>query len=427
MQMKKRINKLTGETLYEGTHPSGLKIVIMPKPGYRQNYAIFGTRYGSVDSEFIVPGENEITKVPDGIAHYLEHKMFDMPDGTNIFDEFSKNGANANAFTSFHMTAYLFSATSKLYENLETLLKYVQTPYFTQESVEKEQGIIGQEIKMYEDSASWKVFFNLLNCLYQKNPVRLEIAGTVESISHITEKYLYRCYNTFYNLSNMLLFVAGDLDVEKTVRTIHKSIRENKPFTEEIKRIYPEEPREIAKSYCEQHLSVAQPLFMIGFKDHDVGYGGEPLLVKTIEMNILTTMLFGKGSKLYQTLYEEGLINASFGAEYNPEVSYCFTAIDGESKDPKRVYEMILDYISDYEPNEEDFDRIKKVVWGDYIRSYNDLEEFAHTYLSLAFTGADYFDYHSAYEKVTFENTKKRFYEQFHRDCSALSVVLPTE
>ncbi|MBQ8300925.1 MAG: insulinase family protein [Clostridia bacterium] len=200
MELNYKKSDITGEELYYGKHSSGLGVYIIPKTDYSKTYAIFGTRYGSVDSDFVEPGESEVTSVPDGIAHYLEHKMFDQPDGSNVFDKFSKYGGNANAFTSFNVTAYLFSATSNVEENLETLMDYVQSPYFTEESVQKEQGIIGQEIRMYDDSGSWKLFFNFLNCLYKEHPVKKEIAGTVESISDITADYLYKCYNTLYNI-----------------------------------------------------------------------------------------------------------------------------------------------------------------------------------------------------------------------------------
>lgn len=220
MQLSKKTNSLTKETMFYGIHPSGLGIYIIPKKDYTKTYAIFGTRYGSVDSKFVVPGEKDLTEVPDGIAHYLEHKMFDQPDGSNVFDKFSKYGANANAFTSFNMTAYLFSATSNIEENLETLLDYVQSPYFTDESVQKEQGIIGQEIGMYDDNGGWRVFFNFLDCLYNYHPVKKDIAGTVESISHITAEYLYKCYNTFYNLSNMSIVVVGNIDPQKILSVI---------------------------------------------------------------------------------------------------------------------------------------------------------------------------------------------------------------
>lgn len=423
-------DKLTGENIYYKKHESGLSIYIMPRKGYSSSYAIFGTKYGSVDSKFIVPGENEVTKVPDGIAHYLEHKMFDQPDGSNVFDKFSKYGGEANAFTSFNMTAYLFSATANFNENLEVLMDYVQSPYFTKESVEKEQGIIGQEIRMYDDNAPWRLFFNFLGLMYNNNPVKLDIAGTVESISKIDHELLYKCYNTFYNLSNMTIMVTGDLDENKVLEVIEKNIKSNVPFTEEIKRIYPDEPENVAGKYKEQKISVANPLFMAGWKDNDVGYSGKKLLKKIIEMEILTEMLFGKGSKLYEDLYKKGLINQSFSCEYSPQKDYGYTAIEGESMDPKKVYDEVSNYIENLRKtglSEDDFYRIKNVIWGDYIRSYNDIESYAHTFLTMSFLDINYFDYYDEYNKVTFDDISKRFIEQFDNEVSVLSVIYPND
>ncbi len=428
MKLNKKTNSLTGETLYYGTHSSGLDIYIMPKEGYSGSYAIFGTKYGSVDSKFIVPGEKEVTEVPDGIAHYLEHKMFDQPDGSNVFDKFSRYGGNANAFTSFNITAYLFSATSNVEENLKALLDYVQSPYFTEESVQKEQGIIGQEIRMYDDSGDWKVFFNFIGCLYNDNPVKKEIAGTVESISEITADYLYKCYNTFYNLSNMAIVVAGNVDAEKILEVIEGGIKKNEPFDEEIKRIYPEEKKEVCKKYAEHSLSVAMPLFMTGFKDNDTGYGGKKLLKKSIETEILLKMIFGKSSRLYKKLYDGGFITQNFSSEYEMQPDYAFSSISGESKEPQKVYDMIMeeiDRIGSEGLNEDDYNRIKKVIWGDYIRSYDDIEGYSVTYLQMQFKGIDYFDYYDVYKEVTFDDVKKRFKEHFVKENSALSVVKP--
>lgn len=428
MELKHITSEITGEEMYFGTHPSGLGIYLIPKKDYSKTYAIFGTRYGSVDSKFIVPGESEITEVPDGIAHYLEHKMFDQPDGSNVFDKFARCGGNANAFTSFNMTAYLFTATANVEENLEALMDYVQSPYFTDETVQKEQGIIGQEIRMYDDSGNWKLFFNLLNCLYQNHPVKKEIAGTVESISHITPEYLYKCYSTFYNLSNMSIVVVGNFDVHSVLGVIEKGVKKNEPFSEEIKKIYEEEPDEIAKPYSEQALSVATPLFMIGFKDNDTGYDGQKLLKKYIEVNIILKMLFGKSSKLYKELYEKGLINNSFSAEYSMQPSYAYSALDGESSDPKAVYDAVIaeiDRVRNEGLCEEDFDRIKKVLWGDYIRSHNDVEDYAGTFMQLLFMNIDYFNYYDVYKTVTFDDVKKRFDAHFKKERSALSVVKP--
>lgn len=428
MELNYTKNSVTGEEMYYGTHSSGLGIYIIPKKGYSKTYAIFGTRYGSVDSKFVVPGEKELTEVPDGIAHYLEHKMFDQPDGSNVFDKFSKYGGNANAFTSFNMTAYLFSATANIEENLETLMDYVQSPYFTEESVQKEQGIIGQEIRMYDDNGGWKLFFNFLNCLYQNHPVKKEIAGTVESISHITADYLYKCYNTFYNLSNMSIVVVGNVDAARIAQVIEKGVKKNEPFGEEIKKVYPEEPKEIEKDYAEQSLSVAMPLFMLGFKDTDTGYGGERLLKKSIEINILLKMLFGKSSKLYKDLYEKGLINNSFSLEYTMQPDYGYSSIDGESSDPKAVYDAVINEVERVRKeglSREDFERIKKVMWGGYIRSQNDVEDYAVTFMQHLFMGIDYFNYYDVYKTVTFEDVKNRFDEHFVKESSALSVVNP--
>ena len=423
-----REDKHTGEKLYSARHESGLGIYIIPKPEYSGTYAILGTRYGSVDSEFVVPGEKEPICVPDGIAHYLEHKMFDQPDGSNVFDKFSKYGGNANAFTSFNITAYLVSSTSNFEENLSTLLDYVQSPYYTDETVEKEQGIIGQEIRMYDDNPGWKLFFNFINCLYSEHPVKKEIAGTVESISHITADYLYKCYNTFYNLSNMSLVIAGNVDIQSASKVIEEGIKKNEPFTEPIKKIYPQEPKEIKSQYVEKKMAIASPMFMMGFKDNDVNISGRELLKKDIEMRILMRMLFAKGSDIYKKLYESNLINSTFSLDYTVQPDYGFTSLDGESKNPKEVYETILDELEKLNKtglSYEKYERAKKVVWGRYIRMYNDIEDLSTTFMQYLFMGVDYFDYYDVYKSVTFEDVENRFKEHFKREYSALSVINP--
>ncbi len=431
MELLYKKSDATGEELYYGTHTSGLKIFIIPKKGYSNNYAIFGTRYGSVDSEFVVPGDKTVTKVPDGIAHYLEHKMFDQPDNSNVFDKFSKYGANANAFTSFNMTAYLFSATSNIEENVETLLDYVQSPYFTDETVSKEQGIIGQEIRMYADNGGWKVFFNLLNCLYHNHPVKKEIAGTVESISKITPELLYGCYNTFYNLSNMAIVIVGDVDPQKMVQTVCHNIKKSEPFSEDIKRVYAkDEPDTVVKPYIEQKLSVSTPLFMIGYKDTDTGYTGQKLLKKSIEIKILLQMLFGKSSAVYKQLYYSGLINQNFSTDYTMQPDYAFASIEGESKNPKEVYEAIkaqIERVQSEGLSEDDYNRIKKVLWGKHIRSQNDVDEIGTEFIQLQLMGIDYFDYYDVYSKITFDDVNNRFITFFENSRSALSVVNPVE
>lgn len=283
---------------------------------------------------------------------------------------------------------------------------------------------------MYDDNAPWRLFFNFLGLLYNNHPVKLDIAGSCESIAEIDEKLLYRCYNTFYNLSNMTLFVTGAFDAEETLRVIENNIKNNVPFSEEIKRIYPEEPKSVAGRYKEQKISVATPMFMMGWKDNDVGYGGNALLKKSIEMEILLEMIFGKSSELYNELYDEGLINQSFSVEYSPQISYAYTAVEGESKDPDAVYARITEYVDELRRrglSEEEFLRIKKVIWGDYIRSYNDIEGIAHSFLSMSFLDISYFDYFEEYERITFEDIKKRFMQQLDNEYCVMSVIRPTE
>lgn len=428
LNFKKQENQYTGEVLYCAKHESGLGVYIIPKEEYSGTYAIFGTRYGSVDSEFVVPGETEAITVPDGIAHYLEHKMFDQPDGSNVFDKFSEYGGNANAFTSFNITAYLVSSTANFEENLATLLDYVQSPYYTDETVAKEQGIIGQEIRMYDDNPGWKLFFNFINCLYKEHPVKKEIAGTVESISEITADYLYKCYNTFYNLSNMSLVITGKVDVKSAAKVIEAGIKNNEPFTEPIKKIYPDEPKEIATPYVEKAMAIASPMFMMGFKDNDVNITGDELLKKDIEIRILMRMLFAKGSDIYKKLYDENLINSTFSLDYTLQPDYGFTSLDGESKDPKKVYDTILAELRKVQKDglcEADYERAKKVIWGRYIRTHNDIEDLATTFMQYLFMGVDYFNYRDVYNSVTFTDIKNRFNNHFTAENSALSVVKP--
>lgn len=421
-------NEKTGENLYVGKDKSGLSVYIMPRKDYSATYAIFATKYGSVDSDFYVAGEREVTHVPDGIAHFLEHKMFEQEDGSNVFESFSKVGAMCNAYTSFNLTGYLFKSAEKPYESLEILMDYVQKPYFTKENVDKEQGIIGQEINMGDDDPNWVVLFNFLKGMYHKNPVRLEIAGTVESIAEIDAEVLYKCYNTFYNLSNMALVLMGDIDPEKAGAVIEKSIIKTDAPIGEIKRVYPDEPESVCDAVKIKKMNVSMPLFMMGFKDNDIGYGGEKLLKKNIEIDILTEILFAKSSPLYEKLYNEGLINRKFGAEYEPQVDYGFTVLEGESKDPKKVYDEVMDYIENLKKSgisEEDFERIKKVIWGRYIRSYNDIGGFSHKFISYNFMDIDYTKYYDVYKDVTYQDVVKRFESHFDKKYSVLSIIEP--
>lgn len=425
MVFEKIEDKRLNEVLYKGVHKSGLTVYVLPKPEHSKSYAAFATNYGSIDYRFIIPGEGDYTEIPDGVAHFLEHKLFEQPDGSNAFDSYSMTGASANAFTSFNSTVYLYSCTDRYYENLEILLDFVSNPYFTKENVDKEQGIIGQEIRMYDDDPGWRVFFNLLDCLYVNHPVKKDIAGTVESIGEIDKDLLYKCYNTFYNPTNMILFACGNVDCEKIEQLVNKYVTAN-PNTE-IKRFLPEEPKVINKKYKEQKLSISTPLFQIGFKDTDVGYGGTKLLRKEIITSILLEILLGEGSDLYNKLYTEGLINDSFDADFEAEISYGFSSFSGESTDPDKVLDTILQAFSNMEFNEEEFERAKKVELARYLRMWNSVEGVSNTMVSDLFKGINIFEYSDVVKDITLDDVKLRFKEHFDEKNCAMSVIKPYE
>ncbi|MDE4542068.1 pitrilysin family protein [Thermoanaerobacterium sp. R66] len=417
-------NDLIKEKMYKYEHKSGLNVFVMPKKGFIKQYAIFATHYGSNDREFIIPGESEPTHVPDGIAHFLEHKMFEEESGS-IFEEFSKNGASANAYTNFTTTAYLFSCTDNFYSNLRLLLDFVQRPYFTDENVEKEKGIIAQEIRMYDDDPSWRLFFNMLGGLYHVHPVKIDIAGTIESISKIDKDILYKCYNTFYHPSNMVLFVIGDIDVDKVAEIVNDSVK-SKKRDGHIKRIYPDEPTKINKNYVEQKMSVSMPLFNIGFKDNDIGYGGKRLLKRDITTQICLEILAGRSSDLYEELYNDGLIDTTFDVEYVGEVDHGYSIIGGQSVDPEAVKKALIAKISSiYKVDDADFYRIKRKLLGRFIKSFNSVESIAHNFISYYMKDINILDFTSVIEDITPDDVLNRFKTHFNEDNCVLSVVKP--
>lgn len=417
------------ESLYYSKLKNGLEVFVLPKKGYSKQFAIFATNFGSVDMKFSVPGKQSCVEVPAGVAHFLEHKLFEEKKG-NVFDKFSRLGASANAYTNFTNTAYLFSSTSNFYQSLEVLLKFVQSPYFTRENVEKEKGIISQEIRMYDDNGEWKSLFNMLQSMYHSHPVRIDIAGTVESISGIDKDILYTCYNNFYHPDNMLLFVAGDVDVKRTVdlarqNTFQKGLVERR---EEIKRYFPEEPPGILKERIEQRLAVAQPIFNIGFKDPDVGFGGQRLFVKDIATTIMLEMLFGKGTDLYQRLYREGLINNSFSFDFVAEKDYSYSMLAGESPDPDRLFHIVRETVRGMESEQlgdEDFRLTRNKLLGRYLRYFDTLEYIASNFVSYHFKGANFLDFVELLEGMELELVRQRFEEHIKPCAAALSLVIP--
>lgn len=422
MNIKEVRNELLNEKYYDIDHPSGLKILVMPKENYSSTYAIFATKYGSIDT-MIQMSDGSFKEIPEGTAHFLEHKLFESED-LDAFERFAKTGASANAYTSFERTGYLFSCSANFKKNLEILLDFVQNPYFTQATVEKEQGIIGQEIDMYKDAPDWEVMFNCLRTMYHNLPVRIDIAGTQESIAQITAKTLYGCYDNFYNLHNMVLAVAGNADVDEIVEVADKVLKPVEGKMAQRKVI--DEPEEVIDSYIEEKLSVATPQFMFGFKESwDTP---ERTTKEEISMEILLDMISGQSSELYKRLFDGKLINNSFGFEYFTGFGYSCVLFAGESNDPKKVAEEIVGEIGKFRETGFDktaFERTKKKLYGRMIMGMNDIEGIANNMAVSYFAGEDVFTDFEIFKTVTLDDVNDIFKKTLDENRSVLSVINP--
>ena len=412
------------EKLYIEKLENGLTVIILPRKTTQKKYAMWGVNFGSIDNHFINPDNNEEINIPDGVAHFLEHKMFEQPNGTNSLDVLSSMGVEANAYTTNDYTTYLFECTDNFYEALDELMDYVQNPYYTDENVEKEKGIIAQEINMYDDYPAWKVYMNALKCLYKNNQIKIDIHGTVDSINKINKEVLYNCYNTFYTPSNMLMVITGDFEPENLVEEIKKRIIKNENKGN-IKRIYHEEPEEINKEKETAIMDVNNPIFVIGFKDKRLENKTEQVK-KHIAIEIILNILLGKSSKLYKKLYNEGLIMAQPDLEYEFSKKYAHIVISGQSNNPEKIQEELkkeIENIKEQGLEEEHFNRIKKKIYGDYISEYNDVSNIARMIMTDYFKDINSFEYIENHKQVTKEYTEKILKEVFDLNKMVISIV----
>jgi predicted Zn-dependent peptidase len=414
------------ETLVTDRLPNGLTVHVLPKPGFHKTYATFTAKYGSIDNHFRLEGRDPL-KVPDGIAHFLEHKMFEEPQG-DVFATFAAQGASANAFTTFDRTTYLFSATDQIPANLETLLNFVQNPYFTEPSVEKEKGIIEQEINMYRDNPDYRVYFGLIEALYQKHPVRIDIAGTVDSIYKITRELLYECYNTFYHPSNMSLFVVGSVDPGEILLLVRDNQAKKKVEKQgAIERLFEEEPPEVRMPQERIRLAVSMPKCLIGFKDASVPAGGQALLQQELETKLLLDILFSPSSEIFEKLYDEKLITDQFATEYNTGPGYAFSIIGGDTRDPdalvKRLREEVERLLERGGIGETDFERMRRKKIGAFLRMLNSPEAIANEFTRCRMREMDLFEVLGTYERMTPDQINRRFETLFRWDRSAVSIV----
>lgn len=426
MKFEKVTSSVLNECFYTGVHESGLKIILIPKKDSPVTYAVIGAKCGSLDSVFKVEGEESFTRVPDGIAHFLEHKMFECEDG-DAFLKYSKTGASANAFTSFDKTCYLFSCTHGFYESLDILLDFVQRPYFTKETVDKEQGIIGQEIKMYEDNPGWVMYYSLLEALYCENPVRTSIAGTVESISHITAELLHYCYNAFYNPANMTMAVCGDIDVSKTAEFIGERIRPATPrkvISQEFN-----EPAKVNNPFVSKRMPVSMPLVAIGYKD-TVPADPYENAKRAAAADVILEALFGTASEFYCEHYDKGDINNSFECDYTHGRGYALTVFEAESREPEKLVAMIKEHVASAVKQgiaQEDFDIAKRKLYGAEVISFDSAESLGDAAVACDFAGIDIFTDINTLNELTLEDCNKVLKDIFKEESSAVSVIYPLE
>ena len=413
-----------GESVYRETLPNGLQIYVVPRSGFAKKYAFFATRYGGMDTRFLLDGQWLDT--PAGIAHYLEHKMFDTKEG-NALQELATNGAEPNAFTSNAMTGYYFDSTDHFEENLKILLSFVSIPYFTEESVAKEQGIIAQEIRMIEDNPDWQIYTRMMQCLYANSPVRTSIAGTVESISHITADTLYQCHKAFYTPANMVLTVVGDVDPQEIVRIAERILPGESGTV--IPRDYGTEPMEVAQKESSIQMEVSSPQFLIGFKC-DPAQDGEDFMRTSLIGDMACDILLGDSSPLYLRLYDEGLINTSFGGAYEmlPGAAYLYAG--GDSKESRRVAEEICKESARLvkEGIDEDFyQRVRRAAFGSNLRGLNSFENTAVSLTEGYFHSYDPLRFPQVFDSITKADIADFLRQNITPERSVFSEILPKE
>src|SRR5690625_3975932 len=395
------------ETLYKKILPNGLTVFLIPKKVMEKTLAIFATDYGSIHSTFVPIGETEAITVPEGVAHFLEHKLFEKKD-RDVFTDFSKQGASANAYTSFTKTAYLFSATSNIEQNVKTLLDFVQEPYFSDETVEKEKGIIAQEIMMYDDQPGWQLFMNTIKNMFHEHPVNIDIAGTVDSIQTITKEHLYTCYNTFYHPGNMTLFIAGNFNYKSMLKLIENNqAQKTFPQTQPIKRIFPDEPDTVVRKEQTITMPVSMPKCSVGIKKIPDKMSAEQLVIYDLIEQMLLDFYYSKSGIFYQELYKNELIDHSFGYSSTLENNFGYVIISSSTSEPDLFAEKVkeqLHSVKSLQLEETDIEKMKNKRIGQLLRSMNSLESIANNYVHYDSHGVDFFELIEIIQRLTKED-----------------------
>ena len=424
--MQKIENRLIKEKVYIEKLESGFTIYCIPKKNTKKKYAICGVGYGSNNNHFIIEKEknNKEMTIPDGVAHYLEHKMFEQKSGVNSLDSLSSLGVDANAYTTNDHTAYLFECTDNFEKALDELLDYVQNPYFTDENVEKERGIISQEIKMYEDDPDWKVYINCMNALYVNNPIKIDVAGSVESIKRINKEILYECYNNFYVPENMVLILVGDFNPKNIIREAkEKIIIKNRTKAKLIKL---PEPLEINKKEIIEKMDISIPIFTIGYK---VNLNEEEKIKRSVAIEILLEIIFGLSSDTYQELYKKGYIYENLVTSFEwSNADYAHILIQGKSFNLDKIKNIINEKIEEIKNkgiSEEIFEMAKRKTYGLYVREFNDVSSEATIFITNYFKQIIPFDYIEEFKNISKEYLMDVLKEVFEESKEVVSIIMP--
>lgn len=409
--MNEKYYKQIDEKVYEAELNNGLKLFIIPKKGFQKTFVTYTTQFGSLDNKFKPHGSDTYVTVPDGVAHFLEHKLFENEE-EDLFTAFAEDNAQVNAFTSFDRTSYLFSATDNVDRNIKRLLTMVETPYFTKETVDKEKGIIEEEIKMYQEQPGYKLMFNTLKAMYETHPIRVDIAGSVESIYEITKDDLYLCYETFYHPSNMVLFVVGDVDAEHIYEVIaeHEDKRDkvNQP---KIVRDALNEKSEVNEFNVTESMKLQSPRLMLGFKNETLkNEPNEAYVKRDLEMTLFYEMVFGEETDFYQTLLNQDLIDETFGYQFVLEPTYSFSVITSATQYPDKLKALLLEELENTQgklSDAEAFNLLKKQFIGEFISGLNSPEYIANQYTKLYFEGVSLFDLLDIVESITLDSVNE--------------------
>lgn len=425
--MEKKHYQTINETLYHQQMDNGLNVYLLKKEGFSKTYGLFATNFGSVDTTFVPLQEEEMIKVQDGIAHFLEHKMFEMEDG-DASDKFSQLGASTNAFTSSNRTAYLFSTGSNEVACTELLLDFVQDIYLTEENVEKEKGIIAQEIKMYDDDPDWQNYFGAIQNMYHDHPFAIDIAGTVESVYATTKEELLKCYHTFYHPSNMVLFVVGQIDPESLMKVIEQN-QANKTFlpANEIKRHICKEKKTVKCKETIQKMDVFMPKITMGIKVNDIPTNPTDRVKREMACHLILDHLFSKSSEVYNDWLNKGWINDTFGGYYIQERDYACLQIGGDTNYIEELRQALIDLIvslPELTISKPSFERLKRKMMGSYIMSYNSIENIANAFIRYYFEGFSSFDLIDTLDNLTYDDVKDTL-SIFDIDLSTFHMVLP--